>query len=159
EEASVGGNISATASTTVALTVNPVAEAPSAAAPASLTLSENASSVAVSGGGVGPLAEDSDDTVSATLTVLHGTLHIASAPAGVTVTGNSSGTLVVSGDAAAVNTLLSGLTYTPTGEYEAPHTPLPAAASTNGSKTNTATAPASTSITVNPVAEAPSAAA
>src|SRR5262249_39086234 len=83
------------ASTTI--TINPVAELPSAAAPASLALSENANNVAVSGVSVGPLAEDSDDTVSATLKVLHGTLHVGSAPAGVTVTGNSTGTLVVSG--------------------------------------------------------------
>ena len=43
---------------------------------------------------------------------------ITGLPSGVTVTGDDSGALTISGAAAAVNTLLQGLTYTPTGEYE-----------------------------------------
>ena len=72
-----------TAST--AITVNPVAEPPARrAAPATLTLNENATNVAITGVSVGPLAEDSDDTVSAVLAVTHGTLHVGSL-SGVTV--------------------------------------------------------------------------
>src|SRR5207237_390995 len=103
----------ATAATTI--TVNPVAEPPTAAAPGTLTLNENDSNVAISGVSVGPLKEDADDTVSVTLTVGQGTLHVANSGL---VTGNGTGSLTVSGDAAAVNTLLTGLTYTPTHEYE-----------------------------------------
>src|SRR4029077_18723141 len=93
----------ATASTVI--TVKPVAEAPTARAPATLTLSEDATGVAVAEVSVGPLAEDSDDTVRATLTVSHGTLHVASL-SGVTVTGDDCATLTLSGSAAAVNMLL-----------------------------------------------------
>ena len=149
----------ATASTTI--TVNPVAEAPSAAAPETLALNENATNVAITGVCVGPLAEDSDDSVSAALTVGHGTLHVdnTSLPAGVTVTGDDSGALTISGDAAAVNKLLAGLTYTPTGEYEGSDTLNLSVTSTDGANTFATPATVSTSITVNPVAEPPSAAA
>ena len=88
EEASVGGNVSADATPiTATITVNPVAEAPSAVAPTTLTLSEDVSNVAVSGVSVGPLAEDGDDSVSALLTVANGTLHVdnSALPADVTV--------------------------------------------------------------------------
>src|SRR5262249_31476162 len=51
---------------------------PTACAPATLTLCENATCVPIEGVRVGPLAEDADDTVRATLTVSHGTLHVAS---------------------------------------------------------------------------------
>ena len=64
--------------------------APAASTPATLTLNENATGVAIPGVSVGPLAEDSDDTVSAMLTVSHGTLHVASL-SGVTVSGDGSG--------------------------------------------------------------------
>src|SRR6202035_2485500 len=99
-----GSNTSATQGTaSTAITVNPVAEAGTAAAPATLSLNENAT-VAIHGVSVGPLAEDSDDTVSAVLTVGHGTLHVDNTglPAGVQVTGDDSGALTVSGNAAAV---------------------------------------------------------
>ena len=158
EEAGVGGNVSAAATpTTATITVNPVAEAAAAIAPATLTLSENDTSVAITGVSVGPLAEDGDDTVSAALTVGHGMLHVdtTSLPAGVTVTGDNSGALTISGDAAAVNALLKGLTYTPTGEYEGTDTLNLSVTSTDGSNTYPPPATASTAITVNPVAEAP----
>ena len=140
-----------TASTTI--TINPVAEPPTASVPAPLSLNENASSVAIHGVSVGPLAEDSNDTVSATLTVTHGTLHVGSL-AGVTVSNNDSASLIVSGDAAVVNSLLDGLTYTPTAGYEGSDTLNVSATSTDGSNTYPTAATASTTITVNPVAEA-----
>ncbi|KWV58045.1 hypothetical protein AS156_35010 [Bradyrhizobium macuxiense] len=146
----------ATAST--AITVNPVAEQPTASAPPTLTLDENAAGVAIPGLRVGPLAEDSDDTVSATLTVSHGTLHVAGL-SGVTVTGDDSGTLTLSGSAASVNALLAGLTYTPTTEYEGSDTLRMSVMSSDGSNTYPSAATASTAITVNPVAEPPTASA
>jgi|GEM_PF-2083991 len=150
------GDVSATVTATECVTVNPVAEPPTACAPPTLTLDEDAICVAVAGLKVGPLAEDADDTVSATLTVSHGTLHVAGL-SGVTVTGDDSGTLKLSGSAAAVNTLLAGLTYTPTADYEGCDTLRLSVTSSDGSNTYPAAATASTAITVNPVAEPPTA--
>jgi hypothetical protein len=151
-----GANTYPTAATaSTAITVNSVADAPSAAAPGTLTLNENASNVAVSGVSVGPLAEDGDDTVSASLTVAHGALNVGSA-AGVTVSGNNGAALTLSGAAAAVNGLLAGLTYTPTAEYEGSDMLGLSVTSTDGSNTYPTAATASTAITVNSVADAPS---
>ena len=138
------------------ITVSPVAAAGTASAPATLTLNENASSVAITGVSVGPLAEDSDDTVSAVLTVGHGKLHVSNTglPAGVTVTGDDSGSLTVAGSAALVNTVLAGLTYTVATEYEGSDTLHVTVTSIDGSNTSVTQGTASTAITVNPVAEA-----
>jgi len=141
------GNISATVTATEVVTVAPVAEPPTARAPATLTLSEDATGVAVAGVSVGPLAEGNDDTVSATLTVSHGTLHVASL-SGVTVTGNDCATLTLSGSVAAVNSLLAGLTYTPADEYEGSDTLHLSVTSRDGSNTYPTQATAATAITV-----------
>jgi VCBS repeat-containing protein len=101
--------VTASSSKSISLTVSPVAEPPSAAAPVTLTLNESATNVAVTGVSVGPSAEDSDDSVSATLTVGHGALHVG-ALAGVLESGVDSGTLTLSGNAATVNSALAGLT-------------------------------------------------
>lgn len=141
------GDISATVMATQVVTVAPVAEPPTASAPATLTLSEDATGVAVAGVSVGPLAEDNDDAVSATLTVSHGTLHIASL-SGVTVTGDDCATLTLSGSAAAVNSLLAGLTYTPNDEYRGCDTLHLSVTSSDGSNIYPAQATAATAITV-----------
>ena len=141
------GDISATVTAIECVTVKPVAEPPTACAPATLTLNENATCVAIAGVRVGPLAEDADDTVKATLTVSHGTLHVASL-GGVTVTGDDCATLTLSGSAATVNALLSGLTYTPNWEYEGCDTLHLSVTSSDGSNTYPAVATASTAITV-----------
>src|SRR5436305_1178471 len=99
------------------MTINPVDEDGTASAPATLTLNENDTNVAITGVSVGPLAEDGDDTVSAALTVAHGTLHVGSL-AGVTVAGDGIGAAAVTGVPACANTVLAGLTYSATTEYE-----------------------------------------
>ena len=151
EEFNAGGGTSAAATEAATITVNPVAEAGTASAPATLTLTENATSVAIMGVIVGPLAEDSDDTVSAALTVAHGTVHVndTGLPAGVTVTGDDSGSLTISGNAAAVNTLLQGLTYTPTTEFNGSDTLYVRVTSNDGSDTSATQGTASTAITVS----------
>jgi hypothetical protein len=141
------GDISATVTATEVVTVAPVAKPPTACAPATLTLNENATCVAIAGVSVGPLAEDADDTVRATLTVSHGTLHVAGL-SGVTVTGDDCATLTLSGSAAAVDALLAGLTYTPTHEYEGRDTLHLSVTSRDGSNTYPVAATASTSIIV-----------
>ena len=139
--------------TTATIIVNPVAEAGTASAPATLTLSENDTNVAIHDVSVGPLAEDSDDTVSTVLAVGHGTLHVGSL-SGVTVTNNGTASVTVAGSAALVNTVLAGLTYTATTEYEGSDTLSVTVTSKDGSNTSSTHGTASTAITVNPVAEA-----
>ncbi len=141
------GDISATVTATEIVTVAPVARPPTASAPATLTLNENATCVAVAGVIVGPLAEDRDDTVSATLTVSHGTLHVASLR-GVTVTGDDCATLTLSGNAAAVDKLLAGLTYTPTAGFEGCDALHLSVTSSDGSNTYPTAATAATAIKV-----------
>jgi len=143
-----------TASTTI--TIDPLADPPTAAAPTMLSLAEN-TTVAVHGVSVGPLAEDSDDTVNATLKVTHGTLHVNNSglPSGVTVTGDDSNDLMVSGDAAKVNALLADLKYTPITEYEGPDTLNLSVTSTDGNNTFLTPASTSTSILVEGVADTP----
>ena len=141
------GDISATVSATEVVTVAPVARPPTARAPATLTFNENATCPAVAGVSVGPLAEDGDDTVSATLTVSHGTLHVASL-SGVTVTGDDCATLTLSGSAAAVNKLLAGLTYTPTAGYEGCDTLHLSVTSSDGSNTYPTADTAATAIKI-----------
>ncbi len=148
------GDISSTVTACEVVTVAPVAEPPTASAPATLTLNENSCVVAVAGVSVGPLAEDNDDAVSATLMVSHGALHVGCL-AGVTVTGDGCATLTLSGTAAAVNTLLAGLTYKPTAEYEGCDTLHLSVTSSDGSNTYPTAATASTAIAVNPVAAPP----
>jgi len=91
------------------------------------------------------IAEDSDDTVSAALTVGHGTLHVTntSLPAGVTVTGEDTGVLTVSGSAAGVNAVLTSLAFT-AADYEGPDTLNVTVTSTDGSSTYATTASAAT---------------
>jgi hypothetical protein len=141
------GDISATVIATELVTVAPVARPPTASVPATLAVDENATCVAVAGVSVGPLAQDSDDTVSATLAVSHGTLHVADV-SGVTVTGDGCATLMLSGSAAAVNTLLAGLTYTPTACYEGCDTLHLSVTSSDGSDTYPMAATAATAINV-----------
>jgi hypothetical protein len=141
------GDISATVTATEIVTVAPVARPPTASAPATLTLNENAICVAVAGVIVGPLAENNDDTVSATLAVSHGTLHVDSLR-GVTVTGDDSATLTLSGSAAAVDKLLAGLTYTPTAGFEGCDALHLSVTSSDGSNTYPTAATAATAIKV-----------
>ena len=150
EEASVGGATSTPASHTATITVNPVAEAGTVTAPATLSLNENATK-AISGVSVGPLAEDSDDSVSAVLAVTHGTLHVNS-PDGVTVANDGTTSVTVSGSAASVNTVLASLTYTATTEYEGTDTLNVTVTSKDGSSTSATLGQASTAITVIPIA-------
>lgn len=141
------GDISATVTATEIVTVAPVARPPTASAPATLTLDENAICVAVAGVIVGPLAEDRDDTVNATLTVSNGTLHVADI-SGVTVTGDDCATLTLSGSAAVVDKLLAGLTYTPTPGFEGCDTLHLSVTSSDGSSTYPTAATAATAIKV-----------
>src|SRR5207248_3005052 len=119
----------ATADQTVGITVNPVSDTPAVTVPTTgVSLDENTSH-AIAGVSVTPATGDEADPVTATLTVSSGTLHVGSL-SGVTVTGNDSGTLTVSGLGSGVNTVLAGLTYTANSEFEGSDPPHVTATST-----------------------------
>src|SRR5262249_11961360 len=119
-------------------------------------VNENDGATAVGTLTVGPVVGvDGDDTVSAKLTVGHGTLSVANSSLPVTVTPDSSGGLTISGSAADVNTVLASLKYTPTPEYEGSDTLNVTVTSMDGSSTSSTQGIASTAITVDPVAETP----
>ena len=80
-----------------------------------------------------------------TLSVLHGTLTLGTTT-NLTVTGNGTASLVVSGSLASLNSDLPSLTYTPTPGYSGPDTLSLSDKDTADSLTGTA----SVSITVNP---------
>jgi CshA-type fibril repeat protein/VCBS repeat-containing protein len=97
---------------TVAVTVNPVNDAPVNTLPSSFTTNEN---TAVQLGGLSVTDVDAGTgTVSVQLSVTAGTLAAASG-GGVTVTGTGTGTITLTGTLAAINNLLatSAPTYTP----------------------------------------------
>src|SRR5262249_28816760 len=140
-----GSSDSAVISHNVTLIVDPVAEPPTAAAPAAVSVKENATNFAITGVSVGPLAEDADDTVSVTLTVWYGTLHVANS---ILVTGNGTASLMLPGDAAALTTLLAGLTYPPTSGYTGSDTLNLPVTSKDGRDTYPTPATKATTITI-----------
>jgi hypothetical protein len=109
---------SLSASATVKLTVSAPA-APTITAPGSATVAENGSLVFSSA--KGNLISITDTSIGAgtdslTIAVTHGTLALAST-SGLTVTGNDTASVTLSGTVAGINSALSGLTYTPTSGY------------------------------------------
>ena len=59
-----------------------------------------------------------DNPISVNLEVGKGTLELTNSASGVTVTGNKTGTIQMTGSIAAINSALNGLNYTPTPGYE-----------------------------------------
>ena len=103
---------------------------------------------------------DQDDSITVTLHVAHGTLALAAGTdtSGSPVLGIGTQTLTFTGLQSAVDTVLAGLQYTPTAEFEGKDTLTFTALVTDtasGLPTSTATASTSVTINVNPVAETP----
>lgn len=99
----IGGNKTATKTVDISLIAN---DTPRLLVPASQTIADQ-NAHAVSGFAI----EDSRATsVTATLTATNGVLDLTSAT-GVTVSGNGTGTLVISGSTSLVNAALANLTY------------------------------------------------
>ena len=163
EEGTVGSNISAAATPTVAtITVTPVSDTPSVAATTStVSLNENDSNIAISGVSVTPATGDATDPVTVTLHVANGTLSLdGTADLAASVGANGTGTVTVTGVASDVNTVLGTLKYTPTGEYEGSDTLQVTAISTDGTAVPSApSAQATVALTVAPVSDTPSVAA
>ena len=93
------------------------------------------------------VADPDSNPVTTTLSVLHGTLTLGST-AGVTVTGNGTGSVQVVGSPAAINAALNGLAYVNTPDYNGPDT-LTVATSDGVQPTATSTV----GITVTPVVD------
>ena len=97
----------------VAITVNPLP--PTISAPASLTVDEN-SSIALTGVGNQISVGDLSGTAEQMTLVLHGTLDFEMTP-GLTVSGNNTASVTLSGSVGNLNTALASLSDTPTNGY------------------------------------------
>ena len=102
-----------TATATTFVTIEPINDAPVNHLPGEQTAAEDVTHVFSSASHNAITVSDVDagaQSLTTTLSVQHGTLTIAAA-AGVTVGGNSTGILVVSGSQSAINAALDGLVY------------------------------------------------
>ncbi|WP_271194379.1 retention module-containing protein, partial [Pseudomonas turukhanskensis] len=126
----------ATSTATLNITVNPVNDAPFITAPTSVQVtSEDTSKVfSVLRGNSIATGDIDSPNLTTTLNVDHGTLSLGPLAGGVTVTGNGTGALVLSGSSAAISAALQGLTYKPTADYNG--TDLLKISSSDGSLTS-----------------------
>ncbi|MDI1341020.1 VCBS domain-containing protein [Polaromonas sp.] len=108
-------NLSTVASKTV--NVVSVDDTPLNTVPGGQTMAEDASRVFSTANGNAITVSDVDSgTLTTTVSVTNGTL-TALAFAGATITNNGSGSVTISGTAAAINGALNGLSYTSTADY------------------------------------------
>ena len=127
-------------------TVNPVADLPVVTASATPINEDGTSNLTITLTNAAGLFENSDDSVTVTVTLDHGaTLH------GTGVTDNHDGTFTLTAHSA---TDLSGLTITPASEFEGTVTVGVSAVAHDGAAVSTAGTTSAT-LTVNPVADQP----
>ncbi|HQR97849.1 tandem-95 repeat protein [Polaromonas sp.] len=108
-------NLSTVASKMVSVVA--VNDAPINTVPGGQTMTEDASKVFSTANGNAITVSDVDSgTLTTTVSVTNGTL-TALAFAGATITNNGSGSVTISGTAAAINGALNGLSYTSTADY------------------------------------------
>ena len=133
----------ATDTDTIAITVNPVNDAPINTVPAAQTVAED-TTLPIAGVSV---ADIDSSTLTTLLSVAHGTLHVT-AGAGV-ITGNGTATVTIAGTAAQINTALAGLAYTGNLNFNGADTLTVATIDGTAADIDTI------AITVNPVNDAP----
>jgi large repetitive protein len=108
---------------TVSLTINAVNDAPVNHLPAAQSVNQDSSLVLSSGNGnqlsVSDVDAGSDPGFEVQLSVSHGTLTL-STTSGLTVTGNGTASVDLTGTLANANAALNGLTYAPTSGYFGP---------------------------------------
>ena len=139
------GGVTETA--TVTVNVAAVNDAPVNTVPGAQSSAEDTNLIFSAANGNAITVVDVDSSVTTTLTVVNGTLTLGSI-AGITVTGNGSGTVTVSGTPAAITTALNGLRFAPTADWNG--------STTLNVSTSDGVAPAvasSVAITVTPVAD------
>jgi PhoPQ-activated pathogenicity-related protein len=103
----------------VGLTINPLP--PTITAQPTASVNENASSFAFTGGNAISVSDPSGTAEQLTLMVSHGTLTLGTTTS-LTVTGNGTASVTLSGTLANLNNDLPSLTYTPTTGYAGPET-------------------------------------
>ena len=127
---------------TIAITVNPVNDAPINTVPAAQTVAED-TILPIAGVSV---ADIDSSALTTTLSVAHGILNVT---AGAGVTGNGTASVTIAGTAAQINAALAGLAYTGNLNFNGADTLT--VATSDGTATDTDTI----AITVNPVNDAP----
>ncbi len=109
------GGVTETA--TVNVTVDPVNDAPITTVPPGQSINEDSPlGFSASNGNAITLFDIDGDTLTVTLSATNGMLTLGST-AGVTFSGNGTGTVTVSGTAAAITAALDGLSFAPTPDY------------------------------------------
>lgn len=148
---------SSTATTTIVIVA--VNDAPQNALPDAQTVAEDGSITFSGANGNAITVSDVDSggqALTVTLSAQHGALFVGSA-AGVTVSGQGTSTLVVTGTAAAINAALDGVVYRPSADYAGGDS-LVVSTSDNGNTGEggvLVTTSPGISITVTPVNDAP----
>ena len=138
----------ATTTATVSLTVNPVNDAPTVAAPVTQTVGEDTPLTFSSANGNAISIGDIDSpNVTTTLTASHGTVTVGAVHPGVTVGVDASGNVTLSGSPAAITAALDGLTFKGAPDYNGPASLV--ISTDDGALTTSATV----AVTVTPVAD------
>ncbi|HEY9239154.1 MAG TPA: Ig-like domain-containing protein [Burkholderiaceae bacterium] len=107
----------ATSSTTLTLTITGTNDAPVITVPPAQTTLEDAPRIfSAANGNAITVADVDGDVLTTTLGVANGTLTLGST-AGVTVSGNGTGSVTLTGTAAAINAALNGTSYASTADY------------------------------------------
>ncbi|MCP3938783.1 MAG: hypothetical protein GY708_25830, partial [Actinomycetia bacterium] len=109
-----GGALQATGSTTVAITATN--DDPINTVPGAQTTAEDTALV-FTGANAITVADIDATSMEVTLSVTNGTLTLATTAGLTSFSGDGTGTVVLQGTKAAVNTALDGLSYQPTGDY------------------------------------------
>ncbi|WNV09235.1 VCBS domain-containing protein [Tardiphaga sp. 709] len=147
-----------TAGANLVISVTAVNDAPTNTVPTARVVNEDTAIVFSSGNNNAISIADADHNggnETVTLSVLHGNLTL-SGLSGLTVTGNGTGNVTVTGTVAAINSALNGLSYLPSDNYNGADT-LTIVTNDNGNngvggaKSDTDTI----AITINPVNDAP----
>ncbi|HEX2400203.1 MAG TPA: VCBS domain-containing protein, partial [Mycobacterium sp.] len=128
---------------TIAITVNPVNDAPTNTVPAAQTVAED-TILPIAGVSV---ADSDSSTLTTLLSVAHGTLNVT-AGAGV-INGNGTAIVTIAGTAAQINTALAGLAYTGNPDFNGADMLTVATIDVTAADIDTI------AITVNPVNDAP----
>src|SRR4030095_1372597 len=103
----------------IAITVNAVNDAPVNTVPAAQTMSEDGTLTFSTANGNAISIADVDagsSSVQVTLAATNGVLTLAGTT-GLTVSGNGTGTVTVTGTLANINTAINGLVFAPTGNF------------------------------------------
>ena len=132
----------ATDTDTIAITVNPVNDAPINTVPGAQSVAED-TILPIAGVSV---ADIDSSALTTTLSVANGILNVT---AGAGVTGNGTASVTIAGTAAQINAALAGLAYTGNPNFNGPDTLT--VATSDGTATDTDTI----AITVNPVNDTP----